>query len=306
MSEIAKPSPSSRRSRLHTFTVDVEDYFQVSAFENCISRDDWDRFPRRVVTNTERLLDILEQNKVKATFFVLGWVAERCPQLVRQISRAGHEIGSHGYWHRLVYSQTPAEFRADVHRSIEVLEDILGLAVTAYRAPSFSVTAESRWATEILVEEGILIDSSVMPVHHDLYGMPGARTGLHRLETAAGSLWEFPPSVDRLLGLVSLPVGGGGYFRLYPFWFTRWRLRRLEARGEPLMFYIHPWEIDPDQPRLRASLKSRFRHYQNLRSTARKLDRLLRTFRFGPVCDVLADHSIHHPVHAHDALCLKP
>jgi polysaccharide deacetylase family protein (PEP-CTERM system associated) len=305
MPKPAAHSPLSRVSPLHAFTVDLEDYFHVSAFEECVSRDDWDRFPRRVVRNTEKLLDILAENRVKATFFVLGWIAERFPQLVREISHAGHEVGSHGCWHRLVYSQTPAGFRADVRRSIEILEDILGLPVTAYRAPSFSVTAESQWATEILVEEGILVDSSVMPVHHDLYGMPGARTGLHRLETAAGALWEFPPSVDRFLGL-PLPVGGGGYFRLYPYWFTQWRLRRLEARGEALMFYIHPWEIDPDQPRLRASLKSRFRHYQNLRSTARKLDRLLKTFRFGPICDVLAGRAVRRAFHAHDALCLNP
>jgi polysaccharide deacetylase family protein (PEP-CTERM system associated) len=294
---IAIPPPAQDRP-LHAFTVDVEDYFQVSAFERFVSREHWDGFSSRVAANTGRILKILEEHRVRGTFFILGWVAERCPELIREISAAGHEVGSHGYWHRLIYSQTPAEFRADVRRSIEILEDIVGLPVTAYRAPSFSVTAKSIWATEILVEEGILVDSSVVPVRHDLYGMPGARTGLHRLETPAGALWEFPPAIDRLLGLVSLPVGGGGYFRLYPFWFTQWRLRRLEAQGEALMFYIHPWEVDPDQPRLHASLRSSFRHYQNLRSTASKLDRLLKTFRFGPICDVLANHAIHHAIHA--------
>jgi polysaccharide deacetylase family protein (PEP-CTERM system associated) len=299
--------PPIRQPRaLHAFTVDVEDYFQVSAFERCVSRDRWDDYSSRVEINTHKILAILAEHQVQGTFFILGWVAERYPQLVREISRAGHEVGSHGYWHRLIYSQTPTEFREDLRRSIDILKDIVGQPITAYRAPSFSITQKSRWATEILIEEGMLVDSSVMPVHHDVYGIPGAQAGLHRLETPAGSIWEFPPAVYRFLGMMSLPVGGGGYFRLYPFQFTRWCLRRLEKQRRPLMFYIHPWEVDPDQPRLPAYFKSRFRHYQNLRHTHGKLDRLLKSFRFGPICGVLAEQAGGPSIARECAPCLKP
>jgi polysaccharide deacetylase family protein (PEP-CTERM system associated) len=274
---------------LHAFTVDVEDYFQVSAFEQCVSREQWDTYPSRVETNTQRILELLAKHQVQATFFILGWIAERYPQLVRKISLAGHEVGSHGYWHRLIYTQTPAEFRADLRQSIAVLENITGKPLTAYRAPSFSITQKSRWALEILSEEGIAVDSSIVPIYHDLYGIPGAQAGLHRLETPAGSLWEFPPAVYPLLGKLILPVGGGGYFRIYPLRFTHWCWRRLEKQGLALMFYIHPWEVDPYQPRLRAPFKSRFRHYNNLHRTLPKLDRLLDAFRFGPISEVIAE-----------------
>jgi polysaccharide deacetylase family protein (PEP-CTERM system associated) len=281
--------PTLEKSRpLHAFTVDVEDYFQVSAFERCVSREQWDTFSCRVESNTRRILDLLKTHEVHATFFILGWIAERYPNLVKEISRAGHEIGSHGYWHRLIYTQTPTEFRADIRRSVAVLENIIGLPITAYRAPSFSITEKSRWALEVLIEEGFTADSSIVPIYHDLYGIPGAQAGLHQLETPAGSIWEFPPAVYGFLGnKLMLPVGGGGYFRIYPFRFTRWCLRQLEKR-QPLMFYIHPWEVDPNQPRLHAPFKSRLRHYCNLRSTLNKLDRLLSSFRFGSMHDVLA------------------
>jgi polysaccharide deacetylase family protein (PEP-CTERM system associated) len=281
--------PLDKARLLHAFTVDVEDYFQVSAFEQCVSREQWDTYPSRVEANTQRILELLSKHKVRATFFILGWIAERYPQLVHEISRAGHEVGSHGYWHRLIYTQTPTEFRADLRRSIAILENIIGQPITAYRAPSFSITEKSRWALDILIEEGILVDSSVVPIYHDLYGIPGAQAGLHRLGTSAGSLWEFPPAVYPLFGKFMLPVGGGGYFRIYPFRFTRWCLRRLEKQQQALMFYMHPWEIDEHQPRLRASFKSRFRHYTNLHRTLGKLDRLLAAFRFGSIRDVLAE-----------------
>jgi polysaccharide deacetylase family protein (PEP-CTERM system associated) len=273
----------------HVFSIDVEDYFQVSAFERCVDRKDWDTFACRVEKNTQEILDLLDKHEVRATFFILGWIAERYPRLVQKIFREGHEIASHGYGHRLIYAQTPDEFRADIRRSVVILEDIIGSPVTAYRAPSFSITQKSRWALEILIEEGFRADSSVVPIYHDVYGIPGAQAGLHRLETPSGSIWEFPPAVYGLLGnALPLPVGGGGYFRIYPFRFTRWCLRRLERAGQSFMFYLHPWEVDPNQPRLKAPLKSRFRHYCNLRSTSNKLDRLLSSFRFGPLCDAIA------------------
>ncbi|MCD4726621.1 MAG: polysaccharide deacetylase family protein, partial [Pirellulales bacterium] len=193
----------------NVFTVDVEDYFQVSAFEKHVRRDQWDQWESRVVSNTHHILQLLDRHHVRATFFVLGWVAQRHPRLVREIHACGHEIGSHGYWHRLVYQQTPEEFRTDLRRSRDALQETLGRPVTAYRAASFSITRQSLWALEILVEEGFLVDSSVFPIRHDRYGIPGAEPGPHRLETPAGSLWEFPPSVARLAGM-NLPVGGGG------------------------------------------------------------------------------------------------
>lgn len=272
----------------NAFTIDVEDYFQVSAFERQIQRETWDNYDSRVVANTARMLALLDRHRVKATFFVLGWIAERFPALVREIDAAGHEIGSHGYWHRLIYDQTPGQFQEDLCRSRDILADRIGRAVRAYRAPSFSIIERSRWALDILAAEGFEIDSSVYPIRHDRYGLPDAPPHLHRLDTASGSLWEFPPTSIRVLGN-NVPVGGGGYFRLYPLWLTsRWldRINRLLRR--PFMFYIHPWEIDPEQPHLAAGTAvSRFRHRVNLRTTERKLDQLLARFRFGPVSDVV-------------------
>jgi polysaccharide deacetylase family protein (PEP-CTERM system associated) len=205
---------------------------------------------------------------------------------VRRIHAAGHEIGSHSYWHRLVYEQSPDEFRRDVQESRDVLTDILGQRITSYRAPTFSITRKSLWALEILVEEGFEIDSSIFPVQHDRYGIADAPRGIHRRETPSGPIWEFPPAVVRAAGM-NFPVGGGGYFRLYPFCLTRAGLRRVA--GQPFMFYTHPWEIDADQPRLSvASRLSRFRHYVNLSTTMRKLERLLETFRFVAVGDIVS------------------
>jgi polysaccharide deacetylase family protein (PEP-CTERM system associated) len=273
---------------LNAFTVDVEDYFQVSAFEKHIPRDQWDRWESRVVANTHRVLQLLDRRGVKATFFILGWVGERYPQLVREIHTCGHEVGSHGYWHRLIYEQTPAEFRADLQRSRDVLQAAIGQRVTAHRAASFSITKRSLWALEILVEEGFLVDSSVFPIHHDRYGIPDAEPRLHRLTTSAGPLWEFPPSVTRVARL-NVPVGGGGYFRLYPLAWTLYCLRRLNHTDrQPFMFYVHPWELDPHQPRVRsASRWSRFRHCVCLARNESKLDGLLQKFRFGRMCDVV-------------------
>jgi len=273
---------------LNAFTVDVEDYFQVSAFEKNIARSQWADFPPHVVDNTERILDLLAEHEVKGTFFVLGWVADHYPQLVRRIADAGHELASHSYWHRLVYELTPEQFREDLRNSKRAIEDASGVAVDCYRAPSFSITRKSIWALEILVEEGFSCDSSVFPIVHDRYGIPDAKTGIHQIQTPSGPIWEFPPSVRRLAGM-NLPVSGGGYFRLYPYAFTAnsfWRINHQQ--NEAFMFYVHPWEVDVEQQRMPfAKGATRFRHYVNLHTTEHKLRRLLRGFSFGTISDVL-------------------
>lgn len=279
---------SNAADPVNAFTVDVEDYFQVTGFESHIRRDEWSQFESRVEHSTHRILDLLDERQVRGTFFVLGWTAEHFPALVREIHTRGHEIGSHSYWHRLVYELTPGEFRSDLQRSRDVLEAITGHAVTSYRAPSFSITSRSLWALEILVEEGFTSDSSIYPVHHDRYGIPNAERRVHRLATPAGEIWEFPPSVVRRAGF-NLPVSGGGYFRLYPAAMTHSCLRSINrSQRQPFMFYIHPWEVDPEQPRLKVgSTVSRLRHYVNLAHTERKLRDLLGSFRFGPMSEVI-------------------
>jgi polysaccharide deacetylase family protein (PEP-CTERM system associated) len=272
---------------LNALTVDVEDYYHVSGFEEIVDRKDWDRYEPRVGESTRKLLTVLDRAAVRATFFVLGWVAERQPKLVRDIQRAGHEIGCHGYWHRLIYRQTPDEFRADVRRARQLLEDLTGRAVTAYRAPSFSVTRQSLWALDVLIEEGFHYDSSIYPTLHDRYGLPGAPRWPHRVVRPSGELWEFPPALYTN-ALYPLPVGGGGYFRLYPYAVTRHGLRTINARGKPFAVYLHPWELDPEQPRLPASRLRAFRHYVNLHKTERRLVKLLRDFPLGTLTEVLA------------------
>jgi len=273
---------------INAFTIDVEDYYQVSGFERAIDRSTWGSFESRVVSNTQRLLELLARHEVRGTFFVLGWIAERFPQLVRDIVTSGHEVGSHSHWHRLVYEMTPRSFRHDLQSSVQAIEDACGQRVVQYRAPSFSITRRSLWALEILAEEGLKIDSSVFPVHHDRYGIPGAKASIHEIATAAGALVEFPPSIIKY-GRFAVPVGGGGYFRLYPYSLSKCLIARINAvEKRPFMFYCHPWEVDPQQPRLAAGSRlGRFRHYVNLASTAAKLDRLLSDFRFGAIGDVL-------------------
>lgn len=280
-------APPVSAGLLNALTVDVEDYYHVSGFEHVVARTQWDRFESRVEANTYRVLERLAEAGVRGTFFVLGWVAERHPGLVRAIHDEGHEIGCHSHWHRLVYNLTPAEFRADLCRACDVLQDAIGQPVTAYRAPSFSVTTQSLWALDILVEEGFTLDSSIYPTHHDRYGIPGAPLGPHALERPGGTLWEYPPPVWRLLGY-PLPVGGGGYFRLYPYALTRRGLGAINAAGRPFAVYLHPWELDPQQPRLAPGRLRAFRHYVNLRRTESRLVRLLRDFRFGTLSESLA------------------
>ncbi|MGH7128757.1 MAG: XrtA system polysaccharide deacetylase [Planctomycetaceae bacterium] len=275
-------------SIINALTIDVEDYFHVNAFADRIPRGEWDCYPSRVVANTHRILRILEHSQVRATFFVLGWVADRFPGLVREIRKAGHEIGCHSYWHRLVYQLTPEEFRADLVRAGQAIQEVLGERLRAYRAPSFSITRKSLWALDVLLDEGYDRDSSVFPVRHDCYGIPDAPRSPHSIRRPRGTLVGFPPAVYRLWRF-NLPVAGGGYFRLCPArWSLYWLRRISEESREPFMFYIHPWELDPDQPRLPGRLRSRFRHYQNLRSTEDKFRRLLEAFRWGTMHDALA------------------
>ncbi len=270
----------SNFSHINAMTIDVEDYFHVSGFANQVSRSDWDRLPSRVVANTHRLLALMEKHQTRGTFFVLGWVAEKFPQLVRDIHRAGHEVGCHSYWHQLVYDLSPDEFRHDLVKARDVLQDLTGESITHYRAPSFSITGRSLWALEVLADEGFTCDSSIYPVYHDRYGIPEADPTPHRVLTPSGALNEFPGGVATF-GKLRLAVSGGGYFRLYPRRFSEFCLARINARSaSPFMFYIHPWEVDPDQPRLSGSMMSRFRHYQNLRTTEHKLNWLLPRFRF--------------------------
>lgn len=265
---------------INVMTVDVEDYFQVSAFEQSVSRDQWDGYESRVCRNTERLLEIFQQADTKATFFILGWVAERFPALVRQISSLGHEIASHGYFHRLVYEQTPDQFRDDLRRAKGVIEQVSGARVRGYRAPSYSITARSMWAFDVLIEEGYAYDASVYPIHHDRYGIPDAPRHPYRVSREGGQLWEMPGSTVHMAGQ-NLPIGGGGYFRILPYAWTRRGFLRVNNReAKPVMFYLHPWEIDPEQPRMSAPLASRFRHYRNLDKTEKRLRRLLSEFRF--------------------------
>ena len=271
----------------NALTVDVEDYFQVAALAEAVDRQDWPTMEYRVEANTDRLLELFEQRDVKATFFTLGWVAERSPDLVRRIQKAGHEIASHGYSHQLVYNQTPDVFREETRKSKQILEDITGEPIKGYRAASYSITAKSRWALDILCEEGFTWDSSIFPVHHDRYGMPGTPHQPYILEAPeGGTLKEFPLSTCPV-GNYRMPIAGGGYFRLYPYALSRWGLGKINRAGQPFIFYLHPWEIDTGQPRLKVKAFSRFRHYNNLDKCMNRLERLLTDFEFGSVSDVM-------------------
>ncbi len=270
-----------------TFTVDVEDYFHVSAFAAQIRPEDWDNYPCRVELSTREFWNWQQNANTRGTFFILGWVAERYPQLVREIQSAGHEIACHSYWHQLVYELGPEKFRADLVRARDVLEQTTGTRVHMYRAPSFSITNRSLWALEILLEEGFDADSSIYPVRHDRYGIPSAPVSPHLLQTPSGAIREFPGMVYSS-GKLRIPVGGGGYLRLLPWAVTSHLLQSIRKQGRRLNVYIHPWEVDPEQPRIASSLKSRFRHYQNLKTTARKLQSLLSEFRLGTMSQALA------------------
>ncbi len=268
-------------SIINAMTVDVEDYFQVSAFEKTIDRAQWDSIPCRIEGNMDRILNLFSEKKIKATFFTLGWIAERYPNLVRRIVSEGHELASHGFTHTRVTQQSPKVFRADIEKTKKLLEDISGVEVKGYRAPSYSIGASNLWALDELYEAGYLYSSSIYPVKHDLYGMPEASRFSFRPRGDQGIL-EIPITTIRL-GNKNIPCGGGGFFRLYPYVVSRWALRRVnEKESQPGMFYFHPWEIDPDQPRQPdISLKTRFRHYFNLGRMEQRLVALLRDFNWG-------------------------
>jgi len=271
-----------RQGIINYLTVDVEDYFQVAAFEKVIPVDSWGQYAGRVVTNTGFILELFAACQVKATFFIVGWIAERYPDLVVEIDRQGHEIGCHSAWHRKIYELTPAQFREDTRRAKVTLEQIIGKPVHGYRAPSYSITKKSLWALDILAELGFAYDSSIFPVYHDNYGIPDAPRFAYRLEQQ--NMMEYPISTLLFAGM-NLPIAGGGYFRLFPYWFTRMALHRINRKErQPFIFYLHPWEIDPQQPRIKgAGAKSRFRHYLNLGKTKKRLERLLLDFSFRPI-----------------------
>ena len=274
-------------------SVDVEDYFHAEAFSGVTDPARWDGYTSRVEANTRRLLELLASLNVHATFFVLGWVADRFPALVREMADAGHELGCHSYWHRLVYKLEPSEFREDTLRAKNVIEQVSGQPVTTYRAPTYSVIDRSVWAFEILAELGFSCDSSIYPIHHDRYGMPDAPRAPFRFQTPSGPITEFPLTTFRLAGH-NLPVGGGGYLRLLPRMYTRMGLQRVQKEGLPIVIYVHPWEVDPDQPRLPGSLSTRLRHYTNLSRTFDRLRSLLQTgtytsFRESGLADAAKD-----------------
>jgi len=276
----------------NALTVDVEDYFQVSAFAGSIGQREWDNHPLRVEKNTHKLLDLFDDYQVKATFFILGWVAERKKDLVLEIAERGHEVACHGYSHQLVYNQSPEVFQQETIRAKNILEDIIQQQVRGYRAASYSITEKSQWALDILAETGFVYDSSIFPVHHDRYGMPDTPEHPYILKTPAGnSIIEFPLSTAKIINY-RLPVAGGGYFRLYPYWLSRMGLKQINRQQKPFIFYLHPWEIDPDQPRISASWFSRFRHYNNLDKCEDRLRNLLADFQFGTTWDVLDELSL--------------
>ncbi len=274
----------------NAMTVDVEDYFQVSAFEGVVSRDDWVSMPARLPRNVDQILDLFERENVRATFFTLGWVCEKYPEVVRDIAAAGHEIASHGQEHSRVGTFNREQFRNDVEGTRKRLEDVSGTAVIGYRAPSFSIGRETLWAHDVLAEAGYTYSSSVFPVRHDHYGLPGAPR--FPFKSSLGAVLEIPMSTLSLFGR-HWPCSGGGYFRLLPLSYSQWAVRRInEQEHMPAVFYFHPWEIDPGQPRVQGlSFRTRFRHYLNLSKFEYRLTQMLRTFRWDRMDRIFMGHT---------------
>lgn len=281
----------------HAMTVDVEDYFHVAAFANVIGVDEWDKRECRVEQNTDVLLELFRQKGIKVTFFVLGWVAERYPQIVRKIVEAGHELASHGYSHQLIYSQEPNVFKEETRKSKAILEDISGVEITGYRAASYSITSKSLWALDILSELGFQWDSSIFPIRHDNYGMPNSPEAPYLIQTKFGELREFPLTTAKVFGL-SVPAAGGGYFRQYPYFLSKYLFNKASLnQTKPQIFYLHPWEIDPLQPRVEgASLFSRFRHYTNLKRCMPRLSQIIDDFEFTTISESLESVELQGPV----------
>ena len=273
----------------NAITIDVEDYYQVEAFSSIVDRNKWEDFESRVEKNNDEILQLFADQNVKGTFFVLGWVAQRYPQIVKRIAEQGHEVASHGMSHRLIYTQDPDTFRQETRDSKALLEDLVQKPVIGYRAATYSITNKNLWALDILAEEGFLYDSSIFPMAHDRYGIPDANPVPHKLTTPKGyALTEFPITVCRM-GPVKLPIAGGGYFRLFPYWLTKMGLSEVNRQGEGFVFYLHPWEVDPEQPRFQnASALSKFRHYLNLHRCRDRLKSLLTDFEMTTMEDVLS------------------
>jgi polysaccharide deacetylase family protein (PEP-CTERM system associated) len=271
----------------NALTIDLEDYFHVSAYAGKVRLEEWDSYPSRVEQNTDRLLELLAEHDCLATFFVLGWVAEKKPGVVARVAAAGHEIACHSLLHRRIFDLTPQEFREDTRRAKAVIEAVTGKRVAGYRAPSFSVTKKSSWALNILLEEGFQYDSSVFPVEHPSYGIPDAPRTPYWINTTSGRILEFPmPTLA--IGTKRSPIGGGAYLRLLPYSYTLWAIRHLNRNENfPVCVYIHPWELDPQQPRMGGSLSARARHYFGLRGTETKLRRLIREVKFCPLATVI-------------------
>jgi polysaccharide deacetylase family protein (PEP-CTERM system associated) len=284
---IIPPLSSDRIYMKNALTIDVEEFFQVHALSNVIKVQDWEEVTSSVESNTSVILDLLNQNNIKATFFCLGWIAERNKSLIRCISESGHEVASHGYAHQVIYSQTPEIFREDVSKSKKIIEDIIGRPVLGYRAPTYSITQKTFWALDILEQLGFTYDSSIFPVHHDNYGIPSAPRFPYRIK--GSKLVEFPISTFRL-GKLNFPVAGGGYFRLFPYLLTKLGLKTIEREARPFVFYIHPWEFNPDTPKVAGlSALSWFRTYVNLSKTMQRFRRLISDFPFSTVQAVLTE-----------------
>lgn len=274
---------------LNALTIDVEDYFQVANFQEVIRYENWGRFQIRVTDSTYRIMDILDEADVKATFFVLGWLAERLPGLVKDISRRGHEVASHGYNHKLIYKQTKQQFRDDIRNTKIILEDITGKEVYGYRAPSYSITENSLWALKVLVEEGYKYDSSIFPVRHHRYGLTTGERHIHKiLPEKNKTIWEFPPSTLKI-GNINFPIAGGGYFRLLPLPFVNWGIKQINKEGAPAVMYLHPWEIDKEQPKIKVGFLLRFRHYVNIGRAESKLKALINEHAFSSIVNVLRE-----------------
>ena len=287
MAQVPEQRLNSLTRLTNAMSVDVEDFFQTEAMAKTVPRSSWDGIPSRVQRNTEQLFELFDAHGVRATFFFLGWVAERFPGLVRAAKDLGHEIACHSYWHRPVYTLSPSEFREDTKRAKSVIEDAAGVQIYGYRAPSFSLVSGTEWAAEILAETGFTYDSSVHPIMHDLYDNRNAPRHPHQLGETL--LLEIPISTVRL-GEKNMPFSGGGYFRIFPSAYVHWAMRRINrVEKRPAVFYIHPWELDPGQPRLATSRRSRFRHYTGIGKTAKNLGRLLKIFSFAPICEAFSN-----------------
>lgn len=271
----------------NAFTVDLEDWYQGIG----LGPEDWNGYERRLERNLHKLLGLLDEYEIKATFFVLGHISKESPHLVREVYKLGHKIGSHTYAHRFIYELTEEKFRADLKRALRLTEDLVGEKVRSFRAPYFSITKQSLWAFDVLGELGIEYDSSIFPTGNYRYGMPGAQRFPHRIDTKSGKLWEFPLSTVKVLGY-NLPVCGGAYFRILPFSLTRWGLAKINRQGHPFIFYLHPREIDPECPRVKLPLPLGFTFYTNLKKTEDRLHRLLSEFRFAPMESVLESYKL--------------